>query len=132
MFVHSFYLEQTGTIIYEKDQQLVSGLVNYSTPDYTIEVDCRFSMIDRKKYITKSDETHRAKHDKLLTQFGATEIRRLNSSGVYIKEGRTRLQWNGDEYRAVDIDDFGQGINISYLPMGVVQVIFDRRTPIAN
>jgi len=131
MFVHSYFLEQTGTILYENTQQLVSGLVSYATP-FTIETGTRFAVLDRKKFISKSDETNRARHDRLLVQFGANEIRSLNSTGVYLKEGRTRLQYDGEEFRAIIVDDFGQSINRTYMPGGILQVTFERRTPIAN
>ena len=131
MFVHTYYLEQTGTIIQENTQQLVSGLVSYATP-FTLETGTRFSVIDRGTYYDKSDESHRAEHDKLVVQFGATEIRKLNSSGIYLKEGDTRLQYDGQEFRAKSINNFGQPINRSYLPGGIVQIVFLRRKPVAH
>lgn len=131
MFVHNYYLEQTGVIVQENTQQLVSGLVTYDTP-FTIETGTRFSVIDRDTYYDKSDETHRAEFDRLITQFGANEIRNLNNTGIYLREGVTRLRYDGQEFRAKSIDNFGQNINRSYLPGGVVQIVFLRRKPVAH
>lgn len=129
MFVHNYFLEQTGTILYENNPALVSGLINYDLP-ITIETGTRFAVIDRRQSRDKSDETHKAIHDNLIVQFGMNEIRTLNNTGIYIKEGDTRLQYDGNEYRAVYVDNFGQ-VNRSYLPIDVVQITFQRRVPVA-
>lgn len=130
MFVHNYFLEQTGTIVYENTQTLVSGLINYADP-ITIETGTRFAVVDRRKTRDKSDETYKAIHDDLTIQFGMNEIRTLNNTGIYIKEGDTRLQYDGNEYRAVNVDNFGQ-FPRNYLPLGVVEVIFRRMNPNAQ
>jgi len=131
MFIFNKWNQVTGTIIYENTQQLVSGLVSYATP-YRIETGCRFSLIKRNNFIRKTDETNRSRFDQLVTQFGWDQLRSLSSTGIEVKVGRTRLQYDGSEYRAVKVNDFGQKYNNTYLPMGVVQVTFEKREPVVN
>jgi len=50
MFVFNKFNTSTGTIIYENDQQLVSGLVSYSSP-YRIETGCRFMVAKRNNFM---------------------------------------------------------------------------------
>jgi len=129
MFVFNTYLEQTGTIIYENDQQLVSGLINYNTPT-NLSTGTTFSVVKRDAYTRKTDETRRHVSDELIVQFGQNEIYNLNDTGIRLKIGRTRLQYDGDEFRATRVNDFGQKFN-RWLPLGVVEVKFERRIPIA-
>ena len=129
MFVHNYFLEQTGTILYENNPTLVSGLITYDLP-ITLETGTRFAVVDRRQSRDKSDETHKAIHDNLIVQFGMNEVRNLNNSGIYLREGDTRLQYGGHEFRAVNIADFGQA-NRNYLPIDVVQITFQRRVPVA-
>jgi len=129
MFVLNHWLEQTGTIIYENSQQLVSGLISYNSPT-NISTGTTFAVIKRDAYTRKTDETHRHISDELLVQFGQNEIDNLNDTGIYLKQGRTRLQYDGSEFRATRINDFGQKYN-RWLPIGVVEVKFERRIPIA-
>ena len=129
MFVFNTYLEQTGTIIYENDQQLVSGLISYNTPT-NLSTGTTFAVVKRDTFTRKTDETHRAIYDCVTTQFGQNEIYNLNETGIYLKIGRTRLQYDGDEFRATNVNTFGQKSN-RWLPVGVVEVKFERRTPIA-
>ena len=131
MFVFNKFNTSTGTIIYENDQQLVSGLVSYSSP-YRIETGCRFMVAKRNNFIRKTDETNRAVFDELIVQFGWDQLRSLSSTGIEVKVGRTRLQYDGNEFRAVKVNDFGQKYNKVYLPMGVVEVTFQRRVPVAD
>ena len=129
MFVFNQWLEQTGTILYENSQQLVSGLITYNSPT-NLSTGTTFAVVRRDTYTRKTDETHRHISDELLVQFGQNEIFNLNDTGIYLKEGRTRLQYDGYEFRATRINDFGQKYN-RWLPIGVVEVKFERRMPIA-
>jgi hypothetical protein len=130
MFVHNRWLEQTGTIIQENSQELVSGLVSYDTP-YVIVTGTRFAVIDRKTYVRKSDETNRAVFDDLTVQFGQDQIINLNNTGIYIIEGATRLRYDGVEFRAMNVTSFGQKFNRSS-PIGITEVKFRRITPLAD
>ncbi len=131
MFVFNKFNTSTGTIIYENTQQLVSGLVSYASP-YRIETGCRFMIVKRQQFIRKTDETNRARFDNLLVQFGWDQLRNLAATGIEVKVGRTRLQYDGNEYRAISVNDFGRKYNSTYLPMGVVQVTFEKRVRVAD
>jgi len=130
MWVWNRFLEQTGTIIYENEQQLVSGLVSYETP-YTLETGTRFAVVKRNHFIRKSDETHRSIVDDLTVQFGMGEIKKLTETGIQLRVGRTRIDYDGIEYRATKVNDFGQKWNKAYLPMGVIEIKFERVVPLA-
>jgi len=130
MFVFNSYLEQTGTIIYENDQQLVSGLITYNTPT-NLSTGTTFAVIKRDRFTRKSDETHRSVVDCVITQFGQNEIYNLNETGIHLTVGRTRLQYDGDEYRATNVNDFGQKFN-RWLSVGVVEVKFEKRRRLAE
>lgn len=129
MFVFNKFLLVTGTIKYENDQELVSGLVSYQTP-YIIETGCKFTIAKRNNYIQKSDETHRAEVDTLTVQFGLDEISNLNDTGIKIEIGRTRLIHNDNEYRATKVNNFGQDYRRNYFPIGILEVIFEKRVPL--
>lgn len=131
MFVYSKFNTVTGVLVYEGERQLVSGLVDYQLPEET-ERDCRFTVVKRNRYIRKDDETHRSYHDELLVQFGWDQIQRITDNGVAIEVGRTRLKYDGQEYRTIGINDFGQDLRRKYLPLGVIEVTFERRVPVAN
>jgi len=130
MFVFNKFKTVTGTLVYEGDQQLVSGLISYTNPNVT-EIDCRFTVVRRDKFIQKSDESHRARHDRLLVQFGWDQIQNLKDSDVDIIIGKTRLKYDGIEFRTIKINNFGQDYRRKYLPMGIIEVTFERRKPIA-
>lgn len=130
MFVFSKYNTVTGVVVYEGEQQIVSGLINYEQPHVT-ERDCRFTVVRRDNFIQKSDETHRSIHDRLLIHFGWDQIQNLEDNDVAIEIGRTRLRYDGNEYRTIKINNFGQDYRRKYLPMGVIEVTFEKRTPIA-
>lgn len=131
MFIFNKFNQVTGTIIYENDQVIVSGLINYATP-YITETGCRFTLVRRDNYIRKTEETNREIFDQIVTQFGWDQLRSLSITGIEMKVGRTRLQYDGVEYRATKVNDFGQKYNKTYLPMGVVEVTFQKRVRIAN
>lgn len=131
MWVWNRFLEQTGTIIYENEQELVSGLISYQTP-YMIETGTRFAVVRRDQYIRKTDETNRAIFDKVIVQFGWDEIQKLEETGIQLRVGRTRLDYDGIEYRAIKVNDFGQKWDKPYIPMGVVEINFERRVPLAD
>lgn len=129
MFVFNYFLEQTGTIIYENDQELVSGLVSYQTP-FTMETGTRFAVVDNRQKVRQNEETNRSIVDVLKVQFGAKEVKNLNDTGIYVREGRTRLRYNGVEYRATYVNNFGN--HNTYIPIGITEVIFERRVPVAK
>lgn len=131
MFVLNRWDSVTGTIIYENTQQLVSGLVSYATP-YRLETGCRFTLVRRDNYIRKTNETDRMTFDNLVTQFGWDQLSGMRSTGIEMKVGRTRLQYDGNEYRAIKVDNLGMPFNKKYLPMGIVQVTFQKRVPVAD
>lgn len=132
MWVFSNYLEQTGTIIYEKDQVVESGLLAYgAATSYKITADTRFAVLRRDTFTRKSDETHRSEFDELTVHFGMNEKINLEASGIYLRPGRTRLVYDGVEFRAVTVNDFAAA-NRQYLPLGVIEVKFRKRRPIAN
>lgn len=131
MFIFNKFNQVTGTIIYENSQTLVSGLISYSTP-YRIETGCRFTIVKRDNLIRMTDESNRYTIDQLTTQFGWDQLRNLSATGIEIKVGRTRLQYDGTEYRAIRVNNFGQKYNKKYLPMGVIEVTFQKRVNIAN
>ena len=131
MFVFNKFNQVTGTIIYENDQVLVSGLISYATP-YRIETGCRFTLIKRNNFVRQTDVSNRSRFDQLVTQFGWDQLKNLSETGIEVKVGRTRLQYNGQEYRAIKVNDFGQQYNKKYLPMGVVEVTFEKRVDDVN
>lgn len=131
MWVHQRFLEQTGTIKYENTQELSSGLVSYATP-YIIETGTRFAVLDRDNFIRESEESLRAQYDVLIAQFGHSELRNLAATGIQIKPGRTRLEYDGYEFRATVVNDWGQKYNKKYMNIGAIQVRFERRVPIAD
>jgi len=131
MFVFNRWNQVTGTIVYENTHQVVSGLLNYPTAT-TIQTGCRFTLVKKNNFIRKTEESDRFTFDQLVTQFGWDQLRSLSSTGVEIKVGRTRLQYDGEEYRAINVNNFGQKYNKTYLPMGVVQVTFEKRVAIAD
>ena len=131
MFIFNKFNQVTGTIIYENDQTLVSGLISYSTP-YRTETGCRFTIVRRDNLIRMTDESNRYTIDQLTIQFGWDQLRNLSNTGIEVKVGRTRLQYDGTEYRAIRVNDFGQKYNKKYLPMGIVEVTFQKRVNIVN
>ena len=130
MFVWNQFLEQTGVIKYENEQQLVSGLVSYQTP-FLLETGTRFAVVRRDHFIRKSDETHRDIVDKLIVHFSSQEIEQLNNTGIDIEVGSTRIVYDESEYRATKVNNFGQPLWRDYLPIGVVEVTLERVTPLA-
>jgi hypothetical protein len=126
MWIHSQFIQQTGTIIYEGDQTMISGLKNYS--NVNIETGCRFSVISRSIYIRrKSDGPMRERMDKLTVHFGMKQLINLNATGVYFKNGKTRLLYDDEEFRATNVNDYGRPWDYPYLSIGLLEVIFERR-----
>jgi len=130
MFIFNQFLEQTGLVKYENEQQLVSGLVSYKTP-FLLETGTRFAVVRRDHFIRKSDETHRDVVDKLIVHFSSTEVEQLNNTGIDIEVGATRIVYDNTEYRATKVNNFGQPLWKPYLPIGVVEVTLERVTPLA-
>lgn len=129
MFVHNKFLYQTGTLIYENTQNLQSGFVTYATP-YRIETGVKFAVADRHTDVKQTEESNRFIIDEIFVQFGWEQISGIISTGMNLKVGRTRLVYDGEEYRATNVNDFGQKYNKKYMPMGVIEVKFERRVPI--
>lgn len=132
MWVHNQWLIQTGTVIYENDQTMSSGLKSYSTP-FLIQTGARFAVVDRTQYVQKDKDSMRERHDVLIVQFGWDEIKKLVATGISMEEpGRLRLLYRGQEFRGTFVDDMGQPYNKTFMPIGLIQMIFERRIPIVN
>ena len=130
MWVFNQFLEQTGTVVYENAQQLVSGLVSYQSP-FLLETGTRFAVVKRDHFIRKNDESHRDTVDQLIVHFSSREIELLNNTGIDVEVGSTRIKYDGTEYRATKVNNFGQPLWKKYLPIGVVEVTLERVTPLA-
>lgn len=130
MFIFNQFLEQTGVVKYENEQQLVSGLVSYQTP-FLLETGTRFAVVRRDHFVRKNDESNRDIVDKLIVHFSSREIGLLNNTGIDIEVGSTRILYDGTEYRATKVNNFGQPLWRDYLPLGVVEVTLERVTPLA-
>ena len=65
-----------------------------------------------------------------MVQFSEEEVYNLSVSGVRVQRGRTTLTYDGTDFRAVLINDFGQKFN-RFMPIGIVEVLFERRIPLA-
>ena len=123
---------QTGTLVYENDQVLVSGLKSYSSP-YTIQTGAKFAVVDRNRFVQRDNDSQREQHDVLTVQFGWDEINKMVATGMDLETpGRIRLIYRGQQYRAVYVDDMGQPYNKSYMPIGLIQITFERRIPVVN
>lgn len=130
MYVWNRFLEQTGVIKYENEQQLVSGLVSYNSP-FLLETGTKFAVVKRDHFIRKSDESHRDVVDQLIVHFSAKEIQELNSTGIDIEVGSTRIVYDDTEYRATNVNNFGQPLWKQYMPIGIVEVTLERVNPLA-
>ena len=132
MWVHNRWLYQTGTIIYENEREMSSGLKSYSTP-FLIQTGAKFAVVDRKQYIERDVDSQRERHDVLTVQFGWDEIAKLVATGISIEEpGRIRLLYRGQQFRGIYVDDHGQPYDKMYKPIGLIEIIFERRYPIVN
>lgn len=132
MWVHNRFLYQTGTVIYENDQTMSSGLKSYSTP-FLIQTGAKFAVVDRKQFIQRDEDSQRERHDVLTVQFGWDEINKLTATGISLEEpGRVRLLYRGQEFRAIYTDDMGQPYDKTYLPIGLIEIKFERRYPVVN
>lgn len=132
MWVHNRFLYQTGTVIYENDQTMSSGLKSYSSP-FLIQTGAKFAVIDRKEFIQKDKDSQRERHDVLTVQFGWDEINKLAATGISLEEpGRVRLLYRGQEFRAIYADDMGQPYDKTYMPIGLIEIKFERRYPVVN
>jgi len=130
MWVWSSFLEQTGIIKYENTQQLVSGLVSYNSP-FLLQTGTRFAVVRRNHFIRMNDESNRDVVDELIVHFSAKEIQQLNNTGIDIEVGSTRIVYDNTEYRATNVNNFGQPLWRDYMPMGVVEVKLERVVPLA-
>ena len=131
MWIHNRYLYQTGTILYENDQVMVSGLKSYSSP-FLIQTGTQFAVVDRNQYVAKERDSQRERHDVLTVQFGWDQLKELTDTGMTLEPGRIRLIYRGQEFRAVYVDDMGQPYDKTYMPIGLIQVTFERRIPVDN
>ncbi|NHJ40126.1 MAG: hypothetical protein FK731_08850 [Asgard group archaeon] len=132
MWVHNRFLYQTGTIIYENDQVLISGLKSYSSP-FIVQTGTKFAVVDRMQYIERDKDSQRERHDVLTVQFGWDEINRLSATGISVEEpGRIRLLYRGQQFRGINVNDMGQPYNKAYMPIGLIEITFERRIPVVN
>ena len=132
MWVHNRFMYQTGTLLYENDQVVVSGLKSYNSP-YLIQTGVKFAVVDRNRYVQRDKDSQREQHDVLTTQFGWDEIKKMVETGMSLETpGRIRLIHRGQEYRGIYVDDMGQPYNKSFMPIGLIQIIFERRIPVAD
>lgn len=126
MFLYGKAYETTGTIKYENygSQIVVSGYKSMSTPAYTTGT-ARFRITKREHKVISSKDG-RTTVDRLLTQFGADELKQLNDTGIYLDVGRLKLTYSGNTYRLIDYDDFGQSVNRVFIPFGITEVVFEK------
>ena len=132
MFLYTKFLERTGVVRYEEyaTSLLESGLKTMTSPAYT-SGDARFVVAKRN--------TERIPHedgirdiDVLLTQFGWDQIKNLESSGIYFKVGRTELEFDDTWYRLTNLNDFGQAYNRTYMPLGILEIRFEKERDRVN
>lgn len=133
MWVHNRFLQQqTGTIIYENDQLMVSGLKSYESP-MLIQTGARFAVVDRNRYVDKDKDSQREQHDILTVQFGWDEINKFTKKNIEsIDPGRIRLIYRGTEFRAIEVNDHGQPYNRTNMPIGLLEIKFERKIPVDN
>ena len=126
MFIYNHSLERTGTIEYENDATpiLESGLKVYDSPTH-ITGTARFVVAGRKNRIIPSKDG-RTKIDELITQFGWDEIKQLEDTGIQLKAGNLKLNFDGVTFRLTNVTDFGQAYDRNYRPLGILQVVFQR------
>jgi hypothetical protein len=125
-FTFNKWNTQTGDIVYENDQVMVSGLKSYNEP-YLIVTGVRFVVIDRNQYIQTDKESRTTTFDDIIVQFGWDELKKLNETGIKISKERTRIRYDGDEFRVVEVTDHGQKYNRKYMPLGLIEAKIRKR-----
>lgn len=126
MFIHNSFLYRTGTITYEADYQNESG---YSTIPSTKTGDIEFALIDNDNIVKKSDDVGFRRVKGMTTHIDTKEINRLQDSGIEIKPHNTIVTFAGDDWRALNVETFGQEFNRNYFPINLYEVTFERITP---
>ena len=125
-FTFNKWNTQTGDVVYENDQVMVSGLKSYNSP-YLIVTGVRFVVIDRNQYVQTDKESRTTSFDDIIVQFGWDELKKLDETGIQIQRERTRIRYGGTEYRVVEVTDHGQKYNRNYMPLGLVEAKIRKR-----
>lgn len=126
MFLYNRYLEVSGIVRFEEIDSLSSGLKTYNTPTFISSV-AWFTVADRKKKVIMGKQSNREHVEELITQFGQEQIKNLLDTGISFVEGRMQLQYDGNNYRATDINTFGIPYSRKYKPVGLIEVTFRRK-----
>lgn len=126
MFIFRKHLEQTGVIRNENysDPILESGLKTMTSPSF-ITGNARFVVTKRNTERRKTQDGI-TNIDTLMVQFPWDEIKDLSASGITLMQGKTKLRFDGDEFRLINLDDFGLGYNRGYMPLGILEARFEK------
>ena len=127
--MYNFYkhLQQTGLLKNENysTPQLSSGLKGMSSTTYTTGTAPFVVATEGFKIVPTKDG--RRQVSRLECYFSWDTIHELSGlSGLELIRGKTKLEFNGSEYRLVLINDYGQKYNRPYIPCGVIKAVFDR------
>lgn len=127
MFLFNKNMETSGTLKYENYATPIvsSGYKTMGSPGYT-SGDYRFVVAKRKRKIIPSKEG-RTELDVLIVQFGWDQLEDMESSGILLTPGNLLLDYANGTYRMVDKDDFGRDYDANYMPLGVIEVTFERQ-----
>ena len=128
MFLYNKPHEVSGNAHYENydtGTQMISGLKIPSSPTHLTGT-VRFLISKRDKKVIPSKEG-RVSVDQITAQFGLDEIKRLENNNIYLEEGKFKLEYGGKYYRLVDKNDFGQPIDNSFIPFGIIEVVFEKQ-----
>ncbi len=74
-------------------------------------------------------ENKASRYDDMVVQFGWDQIKGLSETGIQLKKERTRIRYDGEEYRVVEVNDYGQKYNRNYMPGGLIELKIRRRMP---
>jgi len=65
--------------------------------------------------------------EEVEVHFSSGEVAKIQSSGVYIKEGNSYITWNDNKYMVTHLQNY-----TTYFPFGVMKVIMQRGIDIVN
>jgi len=126
MFLYNTYLEVSGTIKYENQDAVASGLKTYNSPTF-ISTGAWFVIADRKEKVSMGKDSNREYDEVMITQFGHDQIKNLLDTGISFEAGRMQLEYNGDNFRATNVNTFGIPYTREYRPVGLIEVTFKRK-----
>lgn len=126
MFIHNSFLYRTGTVIYEDGYSAESGM---AVVDSTITGNIKFALVDKYNRIRKSNDVAFRRVKLMTVHIDKHEIDRLDDSGIEIESHNTRIDFGGDEWRAENVETFGQEYNNNFFPLHLYEVTFRRLTP---